>query len=440
MHSFIANHINVRAWNLVTGLALLSAGCGDGARAQEAGETGEAGGSGGGSGSVEGGPECVNANDCDPGYGCYAGVCEYWTGDGHLPYEPDKDCYSDTECAEFEICEETGCVQLGVPPPPCEGLGVDAPIPLMVDGEVIALAFADTDGDGREELVVVTTTELQVVQSGVQAALVTLREPAGPVTAAAAGAFGGGPGDDLLLLVNDVLVRHASDGIGGLWGLGEATPIGRPGLVGLLAGDFDGLAPTDLITWGGAGAFLERNGGSLTLSPEAVTEVAAFEFAGLAPGVALHRQTSLELLTLAGEPVVNAIPLPPGPLVLAAFVSGEQARYVTIIEYANLSLVRSVIAETGLGAGQWVISGAPERLLAGDLDGDGADELVYLGGLGAGLGIQYDPLGPDNCWAEPALGAAALAGMAALGDHDGDGDEELALVNALGELLLFDGG
>jgi len=438
--------VDPRAWNLFAGVALLAAGCGARVIGQDAGELGDDTGgpdTGLDTGTDSGpdtGPECVDNSDCPPGYGCYSGVCDYYQyTDGWIGYG----CYNDNDCNQMEVCEYGYCEPEGPSPSICAGAGIDAPIPLAVEGEPLALAFADANGDGRDELVVVTAEALQVFESGVATPLIIDREPAGPVTAAVAGAFGGGPGDELVLLVGDDLVRHAADGVGGFASVGVVSPVGFTGSRGLLAGEFDGVAPTDLIVWGSEGAYLASEGGVSPLSNTLVNALAAFEFGGPAPSIGLRRVHTVKLLTLDGDQL-HDLNLLPGPMTtLAAFVSGGEGHYATVADSWPRSRVYTHDGVSGVAGERWPIEAMPTRVLAGDLNGDGADELIYLGAAfgweGVSLAVQYDPTGPGNCWAEP-VGAGGVLEIAALGDHDGDGDQELAFVTALGEVLIFDGG
>ncbi|MFO7562473.1 MAG: hypothetical protein R6X02_07505 [Enhygromyxa sp.] len=416
-----------RSWNLLTGLALLSAGCGARVAGQEAGDTGET------ADTTPEGSECVNSSDCPVGYGCYDGQCMYYPHhDGWIPYD---ECYSDDECAQFEICRFGYCTLVDPPPGDCsaQGLALPVPLPLELDGEALALSFADLDEDGQDELVIATESELLVYGAGDMIPSASLREP-GPISDMVAGSFDLVPGEDVILLIDEALVLHGSNGDGSF---ATATttlpPLGS--LSRLLAAELDAAPPTDLIGWGGLGVFIEREGEPLVISEEQVEAGAVHPFGSPEPSFALRRGSSLDIYGLDGEPLGTSAALG-GPPVLAALRRGSAGEYVGLVPHSNWSVVTAL--DPNLSAREWAIEGTPEQVFAGDLLGDEDDELVFI--EGAILAIEFDPGGPADCWHELPMPPGGLPSRVVFGDHDGDGKQEMAVLTDAGEVVWYDGG
>jgi hypothetical protein len=412
-----------RAWNLYAGLAVVAAAaCGSRVASEDAG-----------TGETSDAPECTSADDCPVGYGCYDGVCMYYPHhDGWVPY---YDCYSDEECGEFEVCEYGYCESLGVPAPLCLDSGVMFPPPIPIDVvDALALSFADADADGQDELVVATATELVVFEVDGAPPIISAREP-GMITDMVAGDFDAGPGEDLLLLVEDSLQLHSANGDGSF---APATTSSPPlGFVsGLIAAELDDLPPTDVLGWGGAGAYIDRGGDVVLLSEEQISAAALHAFATPEPSVALRRDSIIDFYLLDGQPLTMVTNILAGSPMLAAFARGPNLEYVNVVYVNGFSLVQA--RSVDLASQERVIYGTPERVFTGDLEADGIDELVYFDE--STVAVEFAPFADGTCWHELPMSARGVPNDAVFGDHDGDGDEELAFRTTNGDVALFDGG
>lgn len=417
-----------RAWNLVAGVALVSAGCGARLASQEGGETGETADT---APDTAEDPECVDSSDCPSGYGCYEGVCMYYPHhDGWIPY---YDCYSDSECGEFYVCEFGYCE--GVPPSPdCEQLGLAWPAPTPIDvADALALTFADVDADGQDELVVATANQLLTFED-VNADPVASANPNPAIMDLVAGDFDGVPGEDLLLLIPDTLVLYASNGDGTF-----AAPVESPlqlGFVqGVVAGNFDGVSPSDLLGWGGAGAFVDLSGQLSIFDTSQISAAAVHDVGAAEPGFALRRGSNVDVYTLEAQLLTSWGNVPGAPS-LAAFNRGFASQYVFVsATYLGWSLVQS---RGGVEApDEWPVHGNPTHIFAGDLDGTNTDELVYVQDGGPAY-VHYNPRGPGDCHEQLLVRGTPID--AVFGDLDGDGDQELALRTSEKQVVVFDGG
>jgi hypothetical protein len=417
------SNFDPRVWNLYAGAALVAVGCGTRVASQEVGDTGETGD----------GPECTDAEDCPAGYGCYDGVCMYYPHhDGWVPY---YDCYSDEECGDFELCQYGYCSSFGLPPPLCEdaGLAFPPPIPIEVGTEALALSFADVDADGQDELVVATSTDLVVYESSGAPPTLSVREMA-MITDMVAGEFDPTPGEDVVLLVGDSLQLYGSNGDGSFaTPTTSVAPLGF--LNGLIAAELDDLPPTDLLGWGGTGAFIDRGGELSLISEEQISAAALHEFGSLGSSIGLRRDSIIDFYQLDGQSVATATSLLPGSPMLAAFTSAGVAEYVNVAHFNGWSRVQT--HNLNLASQEWPIYGTPEQVFAGDLDG-AYDELVFFDYFT--VAVEFYTLATNTCWHQPVIPARGLPSDAVFGDYDGDGDDELAIRTELGEVVLFDGG
>ena len=433
--------IDPRLWNLFAGAALVGGGCGGRVAGQEAGdgETTELGSETVGNAETETtgsetetetetAPECVTDSDCGLGYYCDQGMCRYDA--------PDY-CYDDA-CGVFELCSGGSCQLLDDPPPNCETRSLAVPIPMRDAG--LRLTFADVDADGQDELVVATAEGLLVHEFAGGLPTATAREM-GAVWAMVAGGFDEVAGEDVLLLVGSELRLYGSNTDGSFAAaVNSQTPIAS--VEGLIAGELDGEPPTYILGWGGTGAYLQVAEGVVVPTDNNVFGAAAFDFDAEAPGFALHGVEVLEIYNLDFEQTGGASGHESTDQ-LTAFRSMAGIGYANVRAYdSGWGRVWRVDPSTATTLEEWAIPVKPVDMFAGDLDGDSVDELVFTFGdeSRAGVGIEFDPLGPGDCWDSPSLATDYPPRSVALGDYDGDGDQELAILTTSGDVAWLDGG
>lgn len=432
-----------RPWNLATGLAglaLLSASCGgrtisgDSNASSTDTNTSDASTGDTDSSGTETGGECVTNADCPPGpYYCQFGYCNYeGYVDGHNWYQ----CYSDGECNLLELCDNSYCEPVESPAACGASMG-DVAIPLSFDGAALALVFADLDADGQRELVVATQADLHVFEAGVDTPTTSPRVMnSANIDAAAAGLLDldANPGEDVVLLVDDALLLHSSDGVSGFF----AGPSVSPSMVGagfgLRAGDLDGQAPTELVVFGEQGALIDHGGGDVTPLSMLEVRAAAVRDQGLPGAGSLVRDgTGLRFFDAAGMLVAVEQPAGSdgglGPVAL--YMTGGTPHNTSSSRLTDWTLMELWGAQGGKQA-QWGVEFELVEIAVGDLDGDGDDELILLDDAG-GLWL-YRPDSGAGCVRALNLGAP-VSGVA-LGDHDGDGDDELAIRFGTGEAAI----
>lgn len=436
-------NVDTRAWNLLTGLALVT-GCssrtisfdGDSTDSINDGETTlttDGPDSGPDSSSDSGpdsgpdtGPECIDSSDCPYGYYCYNGVCDYVPHhDGHIPY---YDCYSDFECGSLSLCDYNYC-QYVYTPPQCDFVLPRGPV-IEIPDEPLALAFVDVDDDGAQELVVATQTQLHVIENG---SIMPSPHPrvieSNSVDALVGGAFDGNPGADVMLLHDDQLVLHASDGLGNLLAP-VPNPVPHQNTFGIEAGEFDGEPITDLLAWGsqtsgviyGSGAVFDLLGGTVTS--------ASTRDVGL-PGFTLLRESELLFFDISGFVFGSTFLRGTGPLTQASIDMNGEALEVGTSNIEGWTLVDVFDHANASLTWRWGVLGSVTLTRAGDLDGlDAIDELALIIDGTVWLNVA------GECLLQVPLDFVALD--VAFGDHDGDGDDELAVLTGNGTISIVD--
>jgi hypothetical protein len=451
-----------RAWNLVTGVALITA-CGPGSFAGDTEDTSSSEDStestGNTTDSTETGddPECVTDEDCDDSVCNHNdGTCVECIGDDdcgyayecinnscELDYFADDcwDLYDPFECGQYEVCGHYGGPCVHVVDPPLPDCNVDVMgIPTVLDpgAPPIALSFVDVDDDGLDELAVATKTQLLVYEFGIPDPSVTDRPyPSEPVPAMVSAQFDGQPGEDLMLLANPHVHGYFSDGISAF-----VNPFILQAPVeyeqGLLAGDFDGQDPEDLWVWGRSGARLYVGGMDLEVEvpgPEfEVRGISAFEFLSPYAGFLLGSYPlnfELSLFDLAGNPLTHRY----GRFDSIAAVSSPNAGLFVSAGYHahDWSHIRFRDAHTLAETQVRVHAGNPS-LLAADIDGDQWQEVLVVGEAVELILDVFDAA----CIQTLELGIQPAAIASAVGDHDGDGDDEFAIISAMEKVIIVD--
>lgn len=416
-----------RAWNLLAGLALVT-GCSGRTIAVDGDSTD----------SVDGettldpdtGPECINVDDCPSGYYCYDGVCQYVPHhDGHIPY-PYYDCYSDVECGSLSLCEFNYCEGV-YSPPQCDFVLPQLPV-LEIPDPGLALAFVDVDADGAKELVVATQTQLHVFESGSMMPTSHARGiESSIVDAMVGGDFDDNPGVDVMLLHDQELDLHASDGLGNLLPA-QGSPAPYPLTYGLEAGEFDGLPRTDLLAWGSATTgVIYGNGGAFDLLGGVVTSASTRDFGLSGEGFTLLRDNELLFVDIGGF-ITGSVFLRGGePRAQTGMDVFDHAYEVGSSNLDGWTLIDVFDRSTANLTSRWGSLGSVTQMRAGELDGvDDTDELALIrdGELWVHVGgMCLLPVPLDS-----------LATELAFGDHDGDGDDELAVLTAGGLISIVD--
>jgi hypothetical protein len=439
-----------RAWNIVAGLCLAS-GCGSRTIAGDGGATEASESAESASESAESNttldtegpqPECVTDTDCTGSfYYCNsAGMCEYYTGkDGHYEHDDESDwypeCYDDSYCNTLELCVSDYCQQL-FSPPSCPAPDPD-PI-LSIPVAAVAIHFVDVDADGAEELVVATASELQVYESGSDVPLVSPRGlDSDSVDAMGGGPLDATPGDDVVILYADELRLHVSDGMGN-FAAPSVMPSTWPDSIGLLDGEFDGVAPADLLTWGSSGAGVQLgSGGAFPLSMALIGTATARSLADPLGGFVLAHGTLLDFYDVSGTAIDTAE------------MRGDSQYTLTSIAHLGDSFDLSssvvsrglwtIIEQWGPGTGNlgthWGVTGRVHAMAGADFDGNTQADVALL--VDGTLQIQLRALTDQTCLATYLFDGYAQ--NLAVGDHDGDGDDELAVRFEAGNVEVLDG-
>jgi hypothetical protein len=469
VREFQSSEFDPRAWNLIVCVALL-AGCsappladdGDGetrsatesdastsgtdtsgtdTSGTDATETDTSGdGEGDGDGDGDNG-SCVTDADCVPGdYGPF--VCEYgWC-------VPGWECLWEYHCEVFELCPGLDCVAVGEPPPSCGFDEFQIPTIYDPDAPPLALSFVDVDDDGQDEIVVATEMELLVYEYGEDVPSISPREmPSASQTSMVAGQFDAQPGEDVTLLVNADYHRYFSDSVASL-----VLPIIEPapllGASSLLAGEFDGQAPNDLLLWHDDAATLDIAGApSVPLAVGLVTGAIAFDYDSPAAGlVILNNYSAVSFDFLGGQHesvpanihAIVGLATPDGPRLVTAAkhdADGFQSAWyeLGVRDATNLGWQSMIVLADAFAD----MAYDPSQFVAGDFDGDQSDDIFVASAYPAPVvqivfGVLTQP-----CLATQDLGPGGAVSKLVVGDHDGDGDAEVALLRD-GVVMLLD--
>ncbi len=372
--------------------------------------------------------ECQNDSDCNYGYVCSGGFCEYECYCcGSLPpgYDvrcsPPWECYDDSECATGEICDYGDCR----PDPVC---GI-APIVTSTfeiafsggAGEVGALAF-DTS------LFVARGANVERVDSGQG----TVVAHAGATIRAIA--LGDVDGDT----IRDLLV--VTDGIGGevrLWrGEGDgftATEFAQPlggATVELGIGDREGDGVPDVYA---------RSGGDIVVFPgvaEAPLGAAEIVVGGEVSAFAMVGPPTSDAFVYAAGPLLRLVDAA-GVVDLALAESSSLSRIAVggftgtgaVDVFAHGGSPPSFLAVVDAPGAPWVISTfidqAWDAVAVGDANADGLADVAVAQQGGTVVDLRFGapadtPQGPLHCESTVELGLS-VRHLALIG-HDADAD------------------
>jgi hypothetical protein len=429
--------LDPRLWNLGASVTLVAA-CGPtklGASETDASTNSES--------TTEGTePECQNDSDCPAHYSCEQGVCKYamyddgwfeqegYYGDGDGDGDGDPDLCLDHECPLYSHCAGLygagRCIAVDPPSPPCEVRPILA-IPLtVISGPALALAFVDPDGDGQDELAVVTATHIELFDNANDPPVQSLRGiESAVVEDAVAGEFDGQPGADLMLSIDTLLWLHSSDGASSFAaGTQVATPLATQRMI---AGNYLEGPETELMLWNAAGAVAMRPGADpWQLTDAQVDDLTALDLEAPVSTILLRNYEQQLLFDFSGAQVNM-----PGAAFfksvrLGSFTAASVGYHASIV--GDAATWRSISIFEGAGADVLLSRAIPmaaSELATGDLDGDGGDELVVWNADGQ-VGIELNPLDPNHCWWPPLFLAPGPDVDVVLGDFNGDGDDEIA--------------
>lgn len=418
---------DTRPWNLFASLAL-AAGCGS----RLVGSDGAEGGSG--TAGETDSPECVSDADCPNYYYCYANMCYYaYHHDGHLDHYDDGwyyECYSDEDCGELALCEFNYCSEVDSPPPcmPIE----EQPIALAIPATPLALSFVDVDGDGAEELVVAGPEQLYVFERDSLDAPTASPRGMGSATveAMAGGQLDAMPGEDVLVLAQDQLLTHLSDGLGGLVPA-PAMPSPFANSLDLQIAELDGGEPSEVLVRAQQSVAV-LNGVTL-LDDNGTTHGAVIRGAETtAPGFAvMYGANALTFFDALGAQL-DTVGLRDGvPTTLASVGTPAGTLDVSTTRIGSWTLFIGWGPSSANSMGAWGLLGEVSASEALDLSGDLSDDLALI--LDGRAWLLRDPLGL-GCVEE--LGELSVE--LAAGDFDGDGDDELAVRTIDDAVLVYE--
>jgi hypothetical protein len=375
--------------------------------------------------------ECSQTRDCPPGYYCLGGICEYQIApDGTDWYE----CYEPDDCDPLSLCVYNQCEPIVALPDCSPNSGSN--IRIGVDGSLLALSFVDLDADTAAELVVARPTDLHVFESGSDIATVSARVyESTSVTTMVGGDFDPGAGQDLALLVDDTLLIHASDGIAG-FDSPSASASPEIDSAGMLAGEFDGVPPSDLMVWSPHGASVIA-GSVWDLLNDPVEAATAVDSSFADGRFVLQTFDWMYLYELDGSALADFYtdPSSQGGF-LISIVANAESLDLDATSFATWTMLE--LRALAQPRGRWGVSGVVSAMAGGDLDGDGNDEVALILDGGVTLVDELESGRACSQWLD--LAGQTNSTHLAFGDWDGDGDDELAVGFSTGEIAVFDEG
>ncbi|MBX7081609.1 MAG: VCBS repeat-containing protein [Nannocystaceae bacterium] len=398
--------LDVSVWNLALPLAL-AAGCGPQVGVAEGDGDGDGTGTSVSSSDTGPGPECNDASDCSYGYQCVAGHCEYecYCGCGSAPPPPENrfrcaeggyyECYSDYACDPNEECIGYVCMPRVECPSTTLVLETAMSLSFTDGGPARALAYVPADGIDSTRLAALQDTRVTLVDQG---GAVPWVEAGVPLSAMAVGSI---DGDE----VNDVIVAQAGETQAlQVWrGLSDGTlePTMTVDLAlaadELVLGDLQGDGAVDVVLRDAQGVWIAVGDGAGGLAPPTL----------LRPGGA----AAIALLDADGDGVQDLAYGDEGGFGL---IWGSEQTHSVLSE-------RLVLDVIGLHAG---------RFRGGvDLDLVGVDS-------GDNLWSWLGPVVTDDERQAPGGGNAVLSEA---GDVEGDGSDDLLRIDGDGLLRLSKG-
>lgn len=379
--------------------------------------------------------QCIEEYDCYD-YGCY---CVY----GHC--SPGYDCYGDEECGSGELCEGYGYCDTVQSLPDCgePATLLGTPVQIPTGNPIDSLSFVDLDPETTgEDLVVGTDLGGWLIPSGGEA--IELDSSGGVHGAAAADLDGDGATD--LLLVDDAGLR-VTYGFGGDAEQSISVSASGQPLASVHAlANIEGLP--SLVLTDAQGAVFTVAGSSerlIALEPvelpgEAAARLATFSSGDGRDGFVVEPTfIGPTTLHMDQDPVVE-IGAParaglPRALATGSLRGEERSDILWATLYSDWTFLE--ISSGGAEPEHRAVYFDYDTLAIGDLDGDGLDDALAVGGGGLAV-MPGDAQWGLTCFSQsPFVGGETRT--IALGDLDGDGaDEAIVITDAGGAPMQYD--
>lgn len=383
--------------------------------------------------------ECHGPQDCPPGYDCIDGLCDYQAcAEFGAEFGCNYDCYTAYECDAGSLCQYGGCVpveaELG-----CEPVPFGFTIPIPVEGAT-ALAFIDLGAADRGLLVGGQGTRLVRLDGSVT----TIDEDGVPTDLAVRDIDGDGD-QDIAMVTGDGRTRLLVQQ--GPWLPSELGAMRLANLVEIADTEADGFP--DVFAGSGVTdtvAFRNEGPGGW-LDGQVVRQQLVSLARGSLDGDAFEDvllQTG-QLVVLAGGDLEHPVEVATPPLIslrqlaVADFdQSGDDD--VVMLDPVNgttfVTVMRSPVLAGAEAATSWWPGGV-YALDVGDLDGDGDPDLVGADGSAMlTIGWGGDEPGVDLFTCVSTMATEFAISRLAVGDFSGDGRNDIAVTDGTAVQVL----
>ena len=351
------------------------------------------------------------------------------------------ECYPDSDCGDDEVCYDSGCMAVS-PASECELVSDAQVIPLGGEGTV-ALSFGQADADAQRELFARSEDELRIHEDVTDAPTVqalSIDEPGAP-TELLTGDLDGDGRDEVFSAEGgtSAVMRVFALNSGGAYEQVQRLAMGLTNAYALA--DVSGDGGLEMVGRSGRGfGVVATAGGRLANVSghgfEGIRSVVAADYEGSShANVVVDSPHGLSLYP-GGELDASSYSIEAGNpwerrLVVADVLEDDKPDLVSVEPRTELSTVKAWSNETLPSSGSppsFGIPGLAQWVEAGDLDGDGVDEVVVTTGSSI---LVVDVEG--QCVQELA---AVSAHAIAVGDADGDGRAEVAYADDEGVFVI----